>query len=214
MAITTYAELQDAAANWLERTDLTARIPEFIALCESRLNRTLDTRSMQSDNALTGVIGSRYIALPAGFREPVALWQNLNAGRQPLTFVDPSQLATWTVNGWPTKWTIDGDNLAFERPCSEAFSFTLRMLGALGLSDSSTTNYVLTNYPDVYLFGTLTEAGPYLKDQDILTIYDTRFQTSLAEMRAKENRNRSLAPLRTEPAQSQRPTTFNIYRGF
>jgi hypothetical protein len=31
MAISTYAELQAAAAGWLVRGDLTARIPEFIA---------------------------------------------------------------------------------------------------------------------------------------------------------------------------------------
>jgi hypothetical protein len=30
MAISTYAELQTAAGNWLNRADLTARLPEFI----------------------------------------------------------------------------------------------------------------------------------------------------------------------------------------
>jgi hypothetical protein len=44
MAITTYAELQAAAANWLVRGDLTARIPEFITLAEARLNRVLRAR--------------------------------------------------------------------------------------------------------------------------------------------------------------------------
>ena len=38
MAITTYAELQAAAANWLVRADLTARIPEFIALALSLIH--------------------------------------------------------------------------------------------------------------------------------------------------------------------------------
>ena len=41
MAINTYATLQTAVANWLDRSDLTDRIPEFIALAEARMNRTL-----------------------------------------------------------------------------------------------------------------------------------------------------------------------------
>ena len=39
MAIGTYAELQTAVANWLDRDDLTDRIPEFIALAEAKMNR-------------------------------------------------------------------------------------------------------------------------------------------------------------------------------
>ena len=41
MAINTYATLQTAVANWLDRSDLTDRIPEFIALAEARMHRTL-----------------------------------------------------------------------------------------------------------------------------------------------------------------------------
>ena len=41
MAINTYATLQTAVANWLDRSDLTDRIPEFIALAEARMNRNL-----------------------------------------------------------------------------------------------------------------------------------------------------------------------------
>jgi len=39
MAIGTYAELQTAVANWLDRSDLTDRIQEFIDLAEARINR-------------------------------------------------------------------------------------------------------------------------------------------------------------------------------
>ena len=41
MAIGTYAELKTAVANWLDRDDLTDRIPEFIALAEAKMNRNL-----------------------------------------------------------------------------------------------------------------------------------------------------------------------------
>ena len=44
MAIGTFAELKTATANWLDRSDLTDRIPEFIALAEARFNRVLRIR--------------------------------------------------------------------------------------------------------------------------------------------------------------------------
>ena len=46
MAITAYAELQTATANWLDRTDLTARIPEFIELSEANFNRVIRSPDM------------------------------------------------------------------------------------------------------------------------------------------------------------------------
>ena len=41
MAINSYSSLQTAVANWLDRSDLTDRIPEFIDLAEARINRAL-----------------------------------------------------------------------------------------------------------------------------------------------------------------------------
>ena len=64
MAIGTYAELQTAVANWLDRDDLTARIPEFITLAEARFNRLLRLRSMESKYNANTVAGQRNLALP------------------------------------------------------------------------------------------------------------------------------------------------------
>jgi hypothetical protein len=57
MAISTYAELQTAAANWLGRADLTSRIPEFVALAEAKFNRTLRIRDMITKDAAFSITG-------------------------------------------------------------------------------------------------------------------------------------------------------------
>jgi len=62
MAISTYSELQTAVANWLDRDDLTDRIPEFIALAEARFNRVLRLRSMESKQTAS-TIGGREITI-------------------------------------------------------------------------------------------------------------------------------------------------------
>jgi len=94
---------------------------------------------------------------------------------------------------------VDGERLVFDRPCDRAHSLTLRMLGRLALSDSQPVNGVLIDYPDLYLFGALVEAAPYLRDADLLGLFAARFDAALTEARIKEGRSRTLAALRLEP---------------
>lgn len=200
MALSTYLQLKSAIADWLERSDLADRTADFVVLAESRLNRLLRFRTLESDQGLVGVVGSRLILLPAGFREPVALWFEGTGGREPLRYVDVAGLSASLSRGRPRLWTIDGGSVAFERPCDDAYGFSLRMLGRLALSDAQPSNPVLTEYPDLYLFGALVEAAPYLRDADLLSLFAARFEAALAEARAKEARGRSLATLSVEPA--------------
>jgi len=115
MAITTYAELQAAAATWLVRGDLTARIPEFIALAEARLNRVLRTRLAETEVAVTTTVGSRKAALPAGFTEPLRLWLERADGREELPFREAGLMGVSSLRGEPGMWSLDGANLAFDR---------------------------------------------------------------------------------------------------
>ncbi|MDP3854388.1 hypothetical protein [Phenylobacterium sp.] len=200
MAISTYSELRGAIADWLERSDLLERTADFIRLAESRLDRVLRLRHMEADHALAVPGGARTLALPEGFREPVALWIDRPGGREPMRFVDAAVLAVTHASGEPRAWTIDGDHLAFDRPWAQACDLTLRMLGRLALSETTPTNAVLRDYPDLYLFGSLMEAAPYLRDAELLSLFAARFEAALVEVRAKESRHRSLARLSVEPA--------------
>jgi hypothetical protein len=198
MAITTYAELQAAAANWLVRTDLTQRIPEFIAVAESRLNRVLRARLAESEVALTGAIGQRTLPLPAGFAEPLALWIVTTSAREALRFVEPSVVAASTLPGRPRTWSVDGASLAFDRPCDQAYGFIFRILTKFALSDAAPTNALLSDYPDAYLFATLCEAGPFLRDDALAAAYDARLERAIGEINAKDARARAARTLVTE----------------
>lgn len=198
MAITTYAELKAAAANWLVRADLTARIPEFVALAEARLNRLLRTRLAETETVLTAMPGARTIALPAGFAEALALWITVSDGRRRLPFLEPALMAATSLQGEPSAWTIDGANLAFDRPCDAAYGFVLRMLRAFALTDAAPTNALLTGAPDVYLFATLSEAGPFLRDAELAGAYEAKLERALGELNAKEARSRAPRTLVTE----------------
>ena len=198
MAITTYGELQAAAATWLVRADLTARIPEFIALAEARLNRVLRARLAESEVSLTATPGARTIPLPAGFAEPLALWIVQGGTRRPLRFIEPSLMPVTSLQGQPCGWSVDGASLAFDRPCDQAYALTLRMLAKFALSDAAPTNALLTDYPDAYLFATLCEAGPFLRDAELAQAYEARLERAIGEINAKDARSRAARTLLTE----------------
>ncbi len=87
MAISNYTELNTAVANWLDRDDLTDRIPEFIALAEARFNRLLRIRAMEEKQTASTVAGQRNLALPTNFIQ----MRNLQINTSPIT---PMQYVT------------------------------------------------------------------------------------------------------------------------
>lgn len=216
MAITTYSELQAAVASWLKRSDMASRIPEFISLAEARLNRKLRKRQAETDQSLAGVIGSRYVTLPATFSEALNLWIVDGQGRRPLErFMDPALLETFADRGEPRWWTIDGVNLAFERPCDQAYSFTLRMVAKYALSEASPTNSLLTDAPDLYLAATMVEAAKFTRDVELGAVWDASYRRAIAELNAQDARSRGLQTLSTEAGQlqwSDRSGGYSIYR--
>ena len=101
MAITTYAELQTAVSNWLDRTDLTARAPEFIALAEASMQRDIRHYSMEARAALT--IDGRYEDLPADWSETIRVEISKNSKNR--TFKQFFVLLAYSVRGHRNRCT-------------------------------------------------------------------------------------------------------------
>jgi hypothetical protein len=90
-AITDYASLQTAVANWLHRTDLTSLIPDFIALAEGQLSADIVARPMDIRTNLTATAGNAYVTLPTDMLE----MRRLKLVTDPvavLTYKSPDQL--------------------------------------------------------------------------------------------------------------------------
>lgn len=218
MAITTYSELQTAVANWLDRGDLGTRIPEFIALAEADINSQFLHRDIENTSTLTGTVGSHTIALPTGYRSPLNMWLlwSGSAGTQSMRALTRATMHITTVNSIPSAWAIDGNNIYFDCPVNSTsdYSFLFRWAGSVALSDTTTTNLVLTNYPNVYLFGALREAAPYLRDPEALAMWDAKYQEAIEKAKAKEFREKAQTTLSTEPGMlTHKRASFNIYRG-
>lgn len=199
MSIATYAELQTAVAAWMNRTDLTAVITDFIRLAESRIKTLTNARQTEAEATLACVVGASTIALPSDYKAPVALW--LGTEREALPQRLAEDLPTSSSNGRPQYWAIDGTNLRFNCPADSAYSVALRYRQTLALSNANATNAILTDYPDVYLFGALVEAAAYTMD-DRAAAWDARFQAAVQAMNNMEAANTKHVVLRSDFAAS------------
>jgi len=193
MAISTYAELQTAVASWLNRDDLTTNIPDFITLCEARLNRVLRTRAMEGLYTASTVSGQRDYNLPASYLQMRALRLNTS----PLTvleYVSPEIMdRVWagSSGGKPVAYTIKANEL-FLGPSPDAV-YTMEMdyyRKFDSLSAIITTNLMLTDNPDVYLYGSLLEAEPFIKNDTRIQIWGTSFYKAITDIQDQDAKDR------------------------
>lgn len=198
MAITTYAQLQTAIGTWSHRSDTSTIAPECIALAEARLADLLILKSMETETTLTGVVGSDLLALPSGYVSPICLWIELDNARIKLEPALPSEFDGTPTNTIPQYWAINGSNIQLDNPVNDTYSFPFRYVGTSNLSVSNTTNYLLTKRPDLYLAASMAEFARYARDAEMHAAWEAKFQKAVQEVKASDNRNRAIAPLRME----------------
>ena len=194
MAISTFAELKTATANWLDRSDLTDRIPEFIALAEARFNRILRIRDMETvSTAISTAAGTREYSLPTGFVQMKEFHLSTDP-LTPLAYITPEMMTRiWAGSGQgkPEVFTIIADNVRMG-PSPDAV-YTTSMLyykTFTALSDSATTNDMLTNNPDVYLYGTLLEAEPFIMNDERVQLWGMAFKQAIDDIQNQDNKDR------------------------
>jgi len=186
MALSNYNDLKTAIADWLHRSDLTSVIPDFIAMAESRINAGLTLRTMEQEASLSTVYGQDYAAVPSRMVQAIAAYITINGMQSELTRVEASRMVAGNVNGQPQYWATDGDNIRFDCPLDAAYSITLRYKQGFDLANT-TTNWLFTQHPRVYLFGAQAEACAYTRDPQGLALFDQLFQGALRDANSAEN---------------------------
>ncbi len=197
MALSTYTELKDAVADWLDRSDLTARIPDFIALAEARLNRELRIRPMEVRSILELTAGQKYFALPGGYLQMRNIQLNTNP-TTPLEYVTPEMLDRLygsDATSRPRAYSLIGDEIQLS-PIPDS-TYTLEVayyekftpLGD-GTAGTVTTNWLSENAPDVILYGALIEAEPFVKNDERMPLWLNAYKESIDKIQKADNKDR------------------------
>lgn len=209
MALTNYTELQAAIASRLHSSSYTALIVDYITLAEKSLNHVLKLTAQELETTLTATVGSRLLTPPSLFGAPIALYLTTWLPRIGLEYKLPIEMQVYSSNGPAGQWTLDGANIATNTPADQAYTYALRYATEYNIASTS-TNTLLTNYPDLYLYGALIEAGNDQVSMTSLPLYERRYARALQECADNEHANKALAKLTTEFVATGRP---NIIRG-
>ena len=207
MAINTYATLQTAVANWLDRSDLTDRIPEFIALAEARMSRTLRLSMMLNvdettlGGAATLVAGTRDYDLPSGYLQMVDFHLRTSP-ITPLSYLTPENMnRMWAgrQGGKPLAYTIFADNstgtpikkVRLGPSPASAYDYSIMFYKKIdALSVANTTEQMLTENPDVYLYGALMEAEPFVMNDERMGLWAQGFAQAIQALQEQDNKDR------------------------
>ena len=193
--IGTYDDLVDMVGNWLDRDDLTDRIPEFISLLEARLNRLLRT-VMQETPAVWAVTGEEF-ALPDDFRKLRRLYPS-GSPYSPLAEVASTLLPQWANSGTTNVYAVEGRTLRFSPAPSSDKPLTLvasywRRIPPLGADQP--TNWLLDEHPDIYVWGALHQAALYIRDPEAENATSNLLDRSIAELQEMSRKDAHGGPL-------------------
>lgn len=182
MSITTYAELQTVIADFLDRDDQTERIKTFIQLSEAEMSRKL--RHWRMENRATAEIDGQYSAIPADFLEPIRL--HLETGDyKALELISQSEMQSLRMrnldtSGKPAFYALTQGELEVYPTPDGTYNLEMNYYAKIpALTTSNTTNWVLDNYPDAYLYGSLIHSAPFLGEDARMTTWAALFQSAL-----------------------------------
>lgn len=205
--LTNYDGLLLSVQRWLERDDLTERIPDFVRLAEARFRRQLVMPDMEVQVPLTP---AATVPLPIDFDSIRALGIPGYPAMDQLSLADfyalPNDANGNPTTGQPYKMAIVAGKFAFWPVADKAYSALLTYRANLpALSIATQTNWLLAKHPDLYLFGTLLHAEFYGWNDARLPIIKGEVDEILTEITISGTRKRyGAGPLTMKPAISER----------
>ncbi len=211
----TYAGLVNSVADWLNRVgspEVAAASPDFIRLFESQFDK-LDIRHPKATVRATTPLESEYTALPADFVEMQRLRVSIEGvdAFATLRYLTPEEFEDEHVGRdaaalprQPAFYTVSGGELQI-KPYSADNPATIEMLywGKVPRLNEvtnpgppevrRTSNWLLLEAPEAYLYGALVEATPFLRDDERLGMWAKMRDDAVGRLRDAAERARHTA---------------------
>jgi len=190
VSLATFTDLKTSIANYLNRNDLTTVIPDFVTLTENRLNRDLRVRTNLTRAETTTTADTAFYNLPNDLIELRNITYDRTSSSYALEYLSPESLSREYGNytsGMPRAYTNLGKDIKLGPTPDAAYTININYFKKLNtLSDANTTNLILTEFPELYLFGACLEGAIYLNDTEQLQRFMGLYDKTLTEVRAAE----------------------------
>jgi hypothetical protein len=198
-----YDDLKFTVAKTLNRNDLTTAIPGFIVLAEAEIRRVVRRKVLRETITLT----EEATALPTTCAVLRSVFPRTSEATLdlPLNIGTPEQFAferarSGGIAGRPTRGFVTDNILVVTPSPIDDFDVEIHFFEKLvPLSANNATNSVLAEAPDIYYFGTLLQAAPYLKNDERVELWRTALDRAVDQLNSVRNEEEASASM--EPAE-------------
>jgi hypothetical protein len=189
-----YSQLQAAVLDWVNRTAQSdpaaaVAVADWIALAEADIRSDIMTKNVTRDATL--ILDSGAVTLPTDVQKPTDLYLTEPQYAGSIDIRSPAQVAE--VQGWsaPTgrprvAALVNGILLLAPVPDRDYEATLIYQPLLTALSAPGDTNWVLLNHPNVYLYGALTHAAPWLKEPERLPEWTGLYDAHVEKMRREK----------------------------
>ena len=186
MALTNYTGLKASIADFLNRDDLTAVIPDFVALAEAQINRDIRHWKMEARSSGQQDPADEYMQIPADWVETIRLHLT-GTGTSVVNLVSRDAMADKraaqeNAAGTPRMYThADGQFQLYPTPDATT-NFELLYYQKIPSLITNTDNWLLLEAPDVYLYGALLHSAPYLAEDARVAIWAQMYSAAVQRL--------------------------------
>lgn len=184
MALSTYTELQASVLSWMNRPDLSAQVPDFVAIAESRINDDLRVSQMLTAAALSTVANVQTVALPTGW----LAFKALSVDGEPMQYLPADRIRAQADGGKrePDSYAIEGSNLLLSQTPDAVYTIdTLYYAKVPALATAvGGVNWLLTKYPNIYLYGALVSACQFTMNDERANYWGGLYANAVESARA------------------------------
>lgn len=181
-ALADYLDLRFAVGDHVGNRNLSDVMPRFVIMAESALNKKLRTRQMITTDTLT--FASGVATLPSDFIEMINVY---GVGGVPLHSAPLSDIQREGSQYY--RYAINGTDILIRAFSGDRDIEYYAKLPTLTASPT-TSNWLLSDAPDVYLYATALEAAKFLKDADLGLATKELLDGAMAALKVNDDRAR------------------------
>lgn len=181
----TYTTLQVQIERFLNRDDLGQFIPTFIQMAEAGFNREI--RHWQMEKRSEATFNERYEPLPTDWLETRRVSVN---GCNPVNLISQDKMLELRAKsnnqaGEPRHYTLSASQIELFPTPDGNYDASMIYTGAIEeLSATVATNWLLTSYPDIYIYGSLMHSAPFLQEDARLPVWAGLYKDAVAALNA------------------------------
>jgi hypothetical protein len=182
MALNNYANLKAAIIRADGSNGISDIVDDAIDMCEAEMyanseqpirHRSMETRTTDTTN------GTRFLALPSNFLELRSLSLDLSGNNQDIRYATPESLQEVAGNGMPRHFTVTSQ-FVWDRVPDSTYTIEINYFSKLtALDDTNTTNDILADCPNVYLFGSLWAVNLFNAEEQKADYYYQLFMRAI-----------------------------------